>query len=72
MKWRGRMPDEQKPRHPEINFLPPLEMILYFFNKKEQRSAVTDQEPEGTKDEVIRIIERINTDDETKTNRPGN
>lgn len=64
------MPDEKKPRHPETNFLPPLNMILSFFKKKGKQSTATDQEPEEIKEEVKRIIERINTaDDEHK--KPG-
>lgn len=58
------MPDEKKPRHPETNFLPPLNMILSFFKKKDKKSTATDQEPEEIKEEVKRIIERINTDDD--------
>ena len=58
------MPDEGKPRHPEINFLPPLEMILSFFKKKDRRHVVNDQEPEAVKEEVKRLIERINHEDQ--------
>lgn len=64
------MPDEKKPRHPETNFLPPLNMILSFFKKKDKLSTATDPKPEEIKEEVKRLIERINTsDDEHK--KPG-
>jgi hypothetical protein len=66
--WQGRMPDDRKPRHPETNFLPPLNMILSFFKKQDKKRTVNDQEPEEVKEEVKRIIEKINADDEaTKT-----
>jgi hypothetical protein len=59
------MPGEQKPRRPEINFLPPLEMILSFFKKKDRVivNAEKPQESEEVKDEVKRIIEHIHQDD---------
>jgi len=58
------MPDEKKSRHPETNFLPPLNMVLSFFKKKDKPSTATDQNPEEVKAEVKRIIEHINTDDD--------
>ena len=45
-------------------------MILSFFKKKDKQSTATDQKPEEIKEEVKRLIERINTsDDEHK--KPG-
>ena len=64
------MPDEKKPRHPETNFLPPLNMVLSFFKRKDKKRTATDQEPEEVKEEVKRLIERINTDDD-EHKKPG-
>jgi hypothetical protein len=61
------MPDEKKPLHPETNFLPPLDMILSFFKKKDKPSAVnnTPQEPEEVKEQdVKRLINHINHDEQ--------
>jgi len=74
-QWQAHMPDDgKKPRHPEINFLPPLDMILSFFKKKDKPSTASDkpQEPEEVKDEVKRIIERINNNESTATKKPEN
>lgn len=67
--WNLHMSDEDKPRHPETNFLPPLQMILSFF-KKQEPGASTAQEPEEVKQEVKRLIERINAA-EDETRKPG-
>jgi len=61
------MPDEKKPLHPETNFLPPLDMILSFFKKKDKPSAVntTVQESEEVKEQdVKRLINHINHDEQ--------
>ena len=67
-KWLLRMPDEKKKLlHPEINFLPPLDMILSFFKKKDKPNAVNEapQEPEEVKEQdVKRIINHINHDEQ--------
>ena len=57
------MPDEKKkPLHPETNFLPPLDMVLSFFKKKDN-SAAADNESQASEEvqghAVKRIIERI-------------
>ena len=61
MKWKSRMPDEKKPLHPEVNFLPPLDMVLSFFKKKDKPSAVNDTPQER---DVTRIINHINHDEQ--------
>ncbi|MCK7483329.1 MAG: hypothetical protein M0C28_44480 [Candidatus Moduliflexus flocculans] len=33
------MADEKERRHPEINFLPPLDMVLTFFDRTFRNSA---------------------------------
>jgi hypothetical protein len=62
------MPDEKKPRHPEINFLPPLDMILSFFKKKPKKSAVNeelDKEEQKEVDEKVveKLIEKLHEKD---------
>lgn len=59
------MPDEKKPRHPEINFLPPLNMLLAFFKKKnkdQDQAPDMPAAPEKKTDEkaVEKIIEKLN------------
>ena len=75
-KWPSRMPAEKKkPLHPEINFLPPLEMILSFFKKKEDPAVVstTPPEPDEVKEQdVKRIIERINSDSQSQPDHKTN
>ena len=44
------MPDEKKPRHPETNFLPPLNMILSFFNKDARKRALKKKEADEQKE----------------------
>ena len=66
--WRLRMPDEKtKPRHPEVTFLPPLDMVLSFFKRKDKPGVANDmpQEPEEVKEQdVKRIIAHINHDEQ--------
>jgi hypothetical protein len=75
-KWPSRMPAEKKkPLHPEINFLPPLEMILSFFKKKDHPAVVntTPQEPDEVKEQdVKRIIQRINNDAQSQPDHKTN
>jgi hypothetical protein len=67
------MPDEKKkPLHPETNFLPPLDMILSFFKKKDKPSPVNDtpQETEEVQGHAVqRIIEHINHDEQPTKKR---
>jgi hypothetical protein len=57
-------PAEQKPRHPEINFLPPLDMILSFFKKKPRKNALNrEQAQEEPKKVVEKLIEKLHEKD---------
>ena len=62
------MPDEKKkPLHPETNFLPPLDMVLSFFNKKEKPAAADNESPASEEVQghaVKRIIDHINHDEQ--------
>jgi len=64
------MPDEKKPPRPETFFLPPLRMVLAFFDRdRKKRESEKDalQEEESKEKDVKRIINRLNDEDE-KTN----
>lgn len=66
-KWPKHMPDKKKPLHPEINFLPPLDMVLSFFNRKDKPGAVNDlpQDAEEVQGHAVkRIIEHITHDEQ--------
>jgi hypothetical protein len=63
------MLDEKKgPRHPETNFLPPLNMILTFFDKAFRKSDSTDQTAEDKKEvdgkSVEKLIEKLSEKEE--------
>jgi hypothetical protein len=53
------MPDEKKSLHPETNFLPPLDMILTFFDKKARQRALKKQEAEQQKEENEKTVEKL-------------
>jgi len=53
------MPDEKKPRHPEINFLPPLDMILTFFKKDARKRALKKQETDKQKEADEKTVEKL-------------
>jgi len=53
------MPDEKKPRHPEISFLPPLNMILSFFDKNARKRALKKQEVDKQKEEDEKTVEKL-------------
>ena len=57
------MPDEKKPLHPETNFLPPLNMILTFFDKtfrKRGAQKKTDEEQKEINEKnVEKLIEKL-------------
>jgi len=76
IKWQLRMPDEKtKPRHPEVTFLPPLDMVLSFFKRKDKPGTVNDmpQELEEVKEQdVKRIIDHINHDEQPHTDYKTN
>lgn len=69
------MPDEKKkPLHPETNFLPPLDMVLSFFKKKEKPdvNSTTDESDEVQGHAVKRIIDRITHDDQQHADQKTN
>jgi len=56
--------EKTKPRHPEINFLPPLEMILTFFDSKirkrvEPEQVVEEEQKEVEEKNVEKLIEKL-------------
>ncbi len=60
--------DKKKPRHPEVTFLPPLGMVLSFFDKKARERALKKQEDEQKKESdektVAKLIEKLSEKDE--------
>ena len=62
------MPDEkQKTTRPEIFFLPPLKMVLSFFDRKREKKEDTQPRDETKEQEVKRIINRLNDEDNEPT-----
>jgi hypothetical protein len=59
------MPDDEKtkPRHPETNFLPPLDMVLTFFDKKKHNTGrleeIVDEEKILEEKKVEKLIEKL-------------
>ena len=49
--------EKTKPRHPEINFLPPLDMVLTFFNKFRKSNEKKKEETEEKN--VEKLIEKL-------------
>ena len=71
-KWQMHMPDvhrpnEKKSLHPEINFLPPLDMLLSFFKRRRssQASNKSAEEEQKKVDEkaVEKLIEKLHEKD---------
>ncbi len=63
------MRDEKtKPRHPEINFLPPLEMVLTFFDrtfcKRELKEKLAEEHKEVDEKNVEKLIEKLSEKEE--------
>jgi hypothetical protein len=57
------MSDEQKSSRPEISFLPPLKMVLAFFDREARKRSPKkdDTQPLHSKEQdVKRIIDRLN------------
>lgn len=57
------MSDEQKSPRPEISFLPPLKMVLAFFDREARKRSLKkdDTQPLHSKEQdVKRIIDRLN------------
>lgn len=52
--------EEKKPRHPETNFLPPLDMVLTFFDKiMSKRDKKTSGEEVDEEKKVEKLIEKL-------------
>ena len=53
------MPDEKNPRHPEVNFLPPLDMVLTFFDRTFRKVDVQKKTVEGQKETDEKNVEKL-------------
>jgi len=62
------MPDEKKPLHPETNFLPPLNMILTFFDrtfrKRDTQEGSAEERKETNEKNVEKLIEKLSEKEE--------
>jgi hypothetical protein len=61
---------KKDPLHPETFFLPPLKMILTFFDKearqheKEKNAARAEDQEKATEKDVEKLIEKLSEKDE--------
>jgi len=61
---------KKDPLHPETFFLPPLKMILTFFDKKsrqrkkEKQNAIAENQEKATEKDVEKLIEKLSEKDE--------
>lgn len=62
------MPDEKKPRLPEINFLPPLDMVLTFFDRtfrrRDMQEEKADEQKQADEKNIERLIEKLSEKEE--------
>ena len=63
------MPDEKKSRLPEINFLPPLDMVLTFFDRTFRRRGAQDEkkdeeQKQAEEKNIERLIEKLSEKEE--------
>jgi hypothetical protein len=75
MQWQLPMPEEKtKPRYPEVTFLPPLNMVLSFFKKKDKPSIVNNAVPEQEvhEQDVKRIIDHITHNEQQQIDQKTN
>lgn len=59
--------DKKEERHPETNFLPPLSMVLTFFDntfRKRNKKAQTIEEKEADEKNVEKLIEKLSEKEE--------
>jgi len=59
--------EEKKPLHPETNFLPPLNMVLTFFNKtfrKRDSQQEAAEQKEVNEKNVEKLIEKLSEKEE--------
>jgi hypothetical protein len=57
--------EKKKPVRPEIFFLPPLKMVLSFFDRKSEKKKDAQPRDESKEQDVKRIINRLNDNDKT-------
>ena len=58
---------EKKPLHPETFFLPPLKMVLTFFEKESQQNekdAKAENQEKATEQDVEKLIEKLSEKEE--------
>ena len=58
---------EKKPLHPETFFLPPLKMVLTFFEKEShqnEKDAKTENQEKATEQDVEKLIEKLSEKEE--------
>jgi len=55
------MPEEKKPARPEIFFLPPLKMVLSFFDRERRQRAQDHSEEQKEADEqtVTKLLQKL-------------
>ena len=62
------MPDEKKPLHPEVFFLPPLKMFLAFLDNQKDKGKVQkpeiDEQEDSNEANVARLIEKLSEKEE--------
>ena len=51
--------DKKEPRHPEVTFLPPLGMVLAFFDKKSRERAQKKQDAQNQKENDEKTVEKL-------------
>ena len=58
---------EKKPLHPETFFLPPLKMVLTFFEKEShqnEKEAKAENQEKATEQDVEKLIEKLSEKEE--------
>jgi hypothetical protein len=58
---------EKKPLHPETFFLPPLKMVLTFFEKEShqnEKDAKAENQEKATEQDVEKLIEKLSEKEE--------
>jgi len=67
-KWQATMADEKDRRHPEINFLPPLNMVLTFFDrtfrKRDEKKKLSEEQKETDEKNIEKLIEKLSEKEE--------
>ena len=62
------MSEEKKPLHPETNFLPPLNMVLTFFDKtfgrRNKQKKENEEQKEIDEKNVEKLIEKLSEKEE--------